>query len=33
MWIQREDSQGRKDFISLSAVANITTRDHNPVGL
>jgi hypothetical protein len=33
MWIQREDSQGRKDFISLSTVANITTRDHNPVGL
>jgi hypothetical protein len=33
MWIQREDSQGREDFISLSTVANITTRDHNPVDL
>ena len=33
MWTQREDSQGRKRSISLSIVANVTTRDHNPVGL
>ena len=33
MWIQREDSQGRKNFITLSTVANIITRNYNPIGL